>query len=485
MTNPATAEVLAEVPLSGTQEVDAAVDAAQNALAGWSNTPVTDRIQYLFRLKSLLEDRFDDLARIITEECGKTLAESRGELRRGIENVEVACGAPILMQGHTNEDIASGIDELMFRQPVGVCAVITPFNFPAMIPFWFIPYAIACGNTVVCKPSEKVPRTMEAIVKLLAETELPPGVINMVHGARPAVERLLSHPQVKAVSFVGSTPVARSVYAQASANGKRVQAQGGAKNPIIILPDADPEMTTKIVCDSAFGCAGQRCLAASLAITVGGAEKTFGPALKEAALQRIVGNGLHDGVQMGPVINGQSKERIEGLVDRGRLRRCPTSPRRPRRRHSRLRKGELRETHHSGRGRSGRHAGGHRDFRSGSQHGLAGQPGPGDRIRQPGSLRKHGLLVHQQRGQSTAISPRSGGRQYRHQYRSGGPYGLLPVQRLERQLLRRSSRPGAARDRVLTPRQKWWWSAGLRSGQELSEESRINRSMKVLITSWM
>lgn len=317
VTNPATAEVLAEVPLCGPEQVDEAVDAASAALSAWSRTPVTERIQYLFKLKALLEERFDDLARVITEECGKTLAESRGELRRGIENVEVACGAPILMQGHTNEDIAQGIDELMFRQPVGVCAIITPFNFPAMIPFWFLPYAIACGNTVVCKPSEKVPRTMEAIVKLLAETGLPAGVVNLVHGSRGAVERLLSHPLVKAVSFVGSTPVARAVYTQASAHGKRVQAQGGAKNPIIILPDADLDMTTKIVCDSAFGCAGQRCLAASLAITVGGAQKTFGPALKEAALQRVVGNGLSQGVQMGPVINGQSKERIEGLIEKG------------------------------------------------------------------------------------------------------------------------------------------------------------------------
>ena len=315
--NPATGEVLARVPLASADDMDRAVEAAAAALDSWSQTPVTDRIQHLFRLKMILEDEFDALAAIITEECGKTLAESKGELRRGIENVEVACGAPILMQGHSNEDIARGIDEIMFRQPVGVCAIITPFNFPAMIPFWFLPYALACGNTVVCKPSEKVPRTMQRIVELLQAAGFPPGVVNMVHGAKPAVDRLLEHPEVKAVSFVGSTPVARDVYARAAAAGKRVQAQGGAKNPIIILPDADPEMTVKIVSDSAFGCAGQRCLAASLAITVGEAGKRFPELLKESALQRVVGNGLREGVHMGPVINQQSRQRIEGLVEEG------------------------------------------------------------------------------------------------------------------------------------------------------------------------
>lgn len=315
--NPATGELLVQVPLATADEVDRAVEAAGGALKAWSATPVTDRIQYLFRLKAILEEEFEALAVTITEECGKTLAESRGELRRGIENVEVACGAPILMQGHTNEDIARGIDELMFRQPVGVCAIITPFNFPAMIPFWFLPYALACGNTVVCKPSEKVPRTMQRIVELLERCNFPPGVVNLVHGGKEAVDRLLEHPEVKAVSFVGSTPVAREVYRKAAAQGKRAQAQGGAKNPIIILPDADPEMTVKIVSDSAFGCAGQRCLAASLAITVGSAGKQFPELLKQAAQGRVVGNGLKDDVQMGPVINHPSRERIEQLIETG------------------------------------------------------------------------------------------------------------------------------------------------------------------------
>lgn len=315
--NPATEEVLAEVPLSSAQDVDAAVQAAHAALATWRKTPVTERIQVMFRYKQLLEENFQALARQITLECGKTLDESRGELRRGIENVEVACGAPILIQGYHNEDIAPGIDELMIRQPIGVCTIITPFNFPAMIPLWFLPYALVCGNTVVLKPSEKVPQTLVRLLELLLEAGLPAGVANLVHGAQEAVDALLEHPLVKAVSFVGSTTVARHIYRKAAENGKRVQAQGGAKNPIIVLPDADLEMTTKIVADSAFGCAGQRCLASSLAITVGEARGPFLEAMTQASQARHVGNGLQEGVQMGPVINGPSRDRIRGLIEIG------------------------------------------------------------------------------------------------------------------------------------------------------------------------
>lgn len=315
--NPATDEVLAEVPLSSSEDVDRAVQAAQQALSAWRRTPVTERIQVMFRYKQLLETNFEAIARQITLECGKTLDESRGELRRGIENVEVACGAPILIQGYHNEDIAPGIDELMIRQPVGVCAIITPFNFPAMIPLWFLPYAIVCGNTVVLKPSEKVPQTLVRLLELLIESGLPPGVVNLVHGSKEAVDALLEHPLVKAISFVGSTPVARYIYAKGAQNGKRVQAQGGAKNPIIVLPDADLEMTTKIVADSAFGCAGQRCLASSLAITVGGAKEPFLESMKEASRSRKVGNGLEAGVQMGPLINQASRDRVRGLIEIG------------------------------------------------------------------------------------------------------------------------------------------------------------------------
>ncbi|MEC4815394.1 MAG: CoA-acylating methylmalonate-semialdehyde dehydrogenase [Scytonema sp. PMC 1069.18] len=315
--NPATVEVLAKVPLSPASEVEQAVQAATEAFVSWRRTPPTERVQYLFKLKNLLDENFEDLARTITLECGKTLAESKGEMRRAIENVEVACGIPIMMQGTNLEDIARGIDEMMIRQPVGVCAVIGPFNFPGMIPFWFMPYAIACGNTYIVKPSEKVPMTMQKVFQLLEKTGIPKGVINLVNGAKEAVDAILDHPQVRAISFVGSTPVARYIYSKAAANGKRVQCQGGAKNPLIVLPDADLQMTTRIAADSAFGCAGQRCLAASVAITVGEARRKFTEAIAETAQKRIVGYGLDTGVEMGPVITAQSQARIEGLIQKG------------------------------------------------------------------------------------------------------------------------------------------------------------------------
>src|SRR4249920_3379521 len=292
VTNPATGDVIAVAPLSAGRDVGDAVAAATAALDGWRRTPPGDRIQPLFRLKALLDAEFGAIARLITEECGKTRAEAEGELRRGIENVEVATGIPSLMLGASLEDIASGIDELMIRQPVGVVAVITPFNFPGMIPLWFLPYAVACGNTVVLKPSEKTPLTMSRVLQLIEEAGFPPGVVNLVHGGKDAVDALLDHPEVRAISFVGSTPIARYVYSRAAANGKRVQCQGGAKNPIVILPDADMEMTTKIVADSAFGCAGQRCLASSVVITVADAAKPFTQQISDAAASRKIGYGL-------------------------------------------------------------------------------------------------------------------------------------------------------------------------------------------------
>ncbi|WP_225938316.1 CoA-acylating methylmalonate-semialdehyde dehydrogenase [Leptothermofonsia sichuanensis] len=315
--NPATTEVLAKVPLSTAGEVDRAAQAAAQAFVNWRRTPAGDRIQYLFKLKVLLENHLEDLARTITQECGKTLAESRGEVRRAIENVEVACGMPTLIQGYNSEDIARGIDEFMIRQPVGVAAAICPFNFPGMIPFWFMPYAIACGNTYIIKPSEKVPLTLQTIMHLLEQTGLPKGVVNLVNGTTEAVDAILEHPLIRAISFVGSTPVARYIYSRAAANGKRAQCQGGAKNPVIVLPDADIAMTTRIMADSAFGCAGQRCLAASVAITVGEARQTFTEAIADTARSRIVGYGLEAGVQMGPVITAQSRSRIEALIQQG------------------------------------------------------------------------------------------------------------------------------------------------------------------------
>jgi malonate-semialdehyde dehydrogenase (acetylating)/methylmalonate-semialdehyde dehydrogenase len=313
--NPATGEELARTPLSSPGELDSAVTAAAAAFRTWRRVPVVERVQFLFKLKALLEEHLGDLAATITKECGKTLSESRGELRRAIENVEVACGTPTLIQGYNSEDIAVGIDETMIRQPLGVCAIIAPFNFPGMIPFWFLPYAIACGNTVVVKPSEKVPLTMQLLMKLIDRTALPAGVVNLVNGGRDVVNAILDHPQIRAVSFVGSSAVARHVYARAAASGKRVQCQGGAKNPVVVLPDADLESAVEIVADSAFGCAGQRCLASSLAITVGEAARPFADAIGEKAAARVTGYGLDEGVQMGPVISRDSAARIEDLID--------------------------------------------------------------------------------------------------------------------------------------------------------------------------
>ena len=315
--NPATGENLGKVPISDAAEVTKAIDAAAAAFPAWRRTPPEDRIQPLFKLKQLLEEHVDDISRLITQENGKTFTEAKAEMRRAIENVEVACGIPMMMQGYNLEDVARGIDEMMIRQPLGVVAAIVPFNFPGMFAFWFLPYAIATGNTFIIKPSERVPLTLRYIFELLEKTGLPKGVVNLVNGGKAAVDTLLDDSRVRAISFVGSTPVARYIYARAGANGKRAQCQGGAKNHVIVLPDADMKMATQIISDSAFGCAGQRCLAVSVAVTIGEAQKTFRDAIADSASKLKVGNGLEDGVQMGPVITRQSKERIESLIGAG------------------------------------------------------------------------------------------------------------------------------------------------------------------------
>jgi malonate-semialdehyde dehydrogenase (acetylating)/methylmalonate-semialdehyde dehydrogenase len=315
--NPATGELLARTPICGSGDLDAAARAAAEALPAWRRTPAQERIQFLFKLRDLLKSNLDEIAKTITLECGKTLEESKAEMVRAIENVEVACGIPMMAKGEISEDIAAGIDEFMLRQPVGVCATICPFNFPGMILFWYMPYALACGNTYIVKPSEKVPMTMQLIFKLIGQVGLPRGVVNMVNGAKEVVDAILDHPTIRAITFVGSSPVARYVYQRAAGQGKRVQAQGGAKNPVVILPDADMEMAAKIVADSAFGCAGQRCLAVSWAVTVGEAHNDFTEVMCDAAQSRVVGYGLDAGVQMGPVINHASRQRIEGLIGLG------------------------------------------------------------------------------------------------------------------------------------------------------------------------
>ena len=317
VTNPATNETVARTPVSTRADLHEAVQSAAAAFPAWRRTPPGERIQYLFKLKYLLDEHIDELARIITLENGKTFGEAKAEIRRGIENVEVACGIPVMMQGYNLEDVTPGVDETLIRQPLGVVAAITPFNFPAMIPFWFLPYAIACGNTLVLKPSERVPLTMRRAVELIEQTGLPKGVLNLVNGGRDVVDAICDHPTIRAVSFVGSTPVAKHVYQRSAASGKRMQCQGGAKNHVIVLPDAEMDLAKQIISDSAFGCAGQRCLAVSVAVTIGEAQKAFRDAIADAASSLKVGFGLDAGVQMGPVITKESKQRVETLIATG------------------------------------------------------------------------------------------------------------------------------------------------------------------------
>ncbi len=315
--NPATGEVLGQTPLSGAAEVDQAVAAARDAFTTWRRVPPVVRVRYLFKLRALMEERFEDLAATVTRENGKTLPESRGSVQRGIENVEHACGIPTLMMGQTLEDIATGIDCEFVRQPIGVCAAITPFNFPAMVPLWFWPYAIATGNTFILKPSEQVPLTAALLVELAAEAGLPPGVLNMVHGGKDAVNALLAHPGIAAISFVGSSPVAKHVYTEAAATGKRVQALGGAKNHIVIMADADMDQAVANITESIFGCAGQRCLAGSVMLAPGKAYEPFREKLLASAKSLKMGYGLDEGVTLGPVVSARAKERVTAMIDSG------------------------------------------------------------------------------------------------------------------------------------------------------------------------
>jgi len=318
ITNPATGEQLGRVPLSGAREVDQAVAAAQAAFLKWREVPPVVRARDLFKLKVLMEEQFDDLAATVTRENGKTLDEAKGSVRRGIENIEHACGIPTLMMGKTLEDVAAGIDCEYVRQPLGVFAAVTPFNFPAMVPCWFWPYAIATGNAFILKPSEQVPFAPTRIIELAHQAGVPPGVLNLVHGAKDVVNALLSHPGIAGISFVGSSPVAKYVYQEAAKNGKRVQALGGAKNHIIVMPDADMDRAVANVSESLFGCAGQRCLAGSVVVAAGKAYEPFRERLLSAAKDLRLGYGLEPGVNMGPVVSAKHKEKVLSYVEAGR-----------------------------------------------------------------------------------------------------------------------------------------------------------------------
>lgn len=318
--NPATGETIARVPISTKDEIEAAVEAAQEAYPDWRTTAPVARARYLFRLKELLEENFEELSRIQTQEHGKTIDESRGETRRGIENVEVACGIPTLMQGSYSEDIAPGIDEWIIRQPLGVFGIIGPFNFPFMIPLWSAPYAVATGNCVIIKPSSEVPNSQTRLTELVDEAGFPPGVWNVVHGGRTVVNGMLGHQDIRGISFVGSTPTAKFIYERCGATGKRVIAQGGAKNYMVIMPDCNVKATIPALMTSFFGNAGQRCLSGANLVIVGeddGFYNNFMDGVADTASKIIVGNGLDEAVQMGPVRDQEKKARILGYIETG------------------------------------------------------------------------------------------------------------------------------------------------------------------------
>jgi len=317
--NPVTGKAIAKVPISTKEEIDAAVAAAQEAYPDWRRTAPVARARYLFRLKELLEENFEELSRIQTQEHGKTIDESRGETRRGIENVEVACGIPTLIQGPYSEDIAPGIDEWIIRQPLGVFGIIGPFNFPFMIPLWSAPYALATGNCVVIKPSSEVPNSQARLAELVDEAGFPPGVWNLVHGGRTVVNGMLDHPDIKGITFVGSTPTAKFIYERCGATGKRVIAQGGAKNYMVIMPDCDIRSTIPALMTSFFGNAGQRCLSGANLVVVGddGFYNKLMDGVADTAAKIIIGSGLDESVQMGPVRDKDKKKRILGYIESG------------------------------------------------------------------------------------------------------------------------------------------------------------------------
>jgi malonate-semialdehyde dehydrogenase (acetylating)/methylmalonate-semialdehyde dehydrogenase len=315
--DPARAEVIEEVPLSGPEEVGRAVAAAEAAFPDWSRRPVTERAQLMFRFKGLLEEHAEELAGLVTRHHGKTLEEARGEVRRGIDVVDFACGAPTLLQGRTLRQVSAGVDQDLHRFPVGVAAGITPFNFPVMIPLWMFPLAVVCGNTFVLKPSERTPLGAVRLAQLFLEAGFPEGVLNVVHGDQAAVAALLDHPGVRAVSFVGSEPAARAVYREAAARGKRVQALGGAKNHLVVMPDADPATAVPAILGSAFGNAGERCLAGSVTVAVGEASGRLLEPLREGAAGLRVGPGDEPGVDVGPLIRREHRDRVAEYIRRG------------------------------------------------------------------------------------------------------------------------------------------------------------------------
>ena len=448
---PADGSVLAEVPLSTAADLDAAVAAARAALPAWRGVSVIERGRRLFALRKGLDERREELARSVTTEMGKTIADARAEVARMIEMVEAACAIPTTMQGRIIEDVSRGVDAETVRQPVGVCAGIVPFNFPAMVPFWFLPFAIGCGNAFILKPSEQVPLTQQIAFEVLDSIGLPPGVVSLVNGGREIVEGILEHPGIDSVSFVGSAPVARIVYERAAATGKRVQALGGAKNHMVVMPDAVVDKTVNGIIGSAFGAAGQRCMAGSVLVTVGEARERVLPALVERTRGLTIGDGIDEAIDVGPVISDAACQRIDKAIDagesegaeilvdgrdargsRGRLLRRPDDHHRRRPRLGSRQRGNLRPGAHRPRGRD---------------------PRRGDRgdIAQP--LRQRRLDLHRVRSRRPPLPPRGRGRHGRRQHRCRRARRLLPVQRLEGQLPRRPACARSRRGRVLHPQE--------------------------------
>jgi malonate-semialdehyde dehydrogenase (acetylating)/methylmalonate-semialdehyde dehydrogenase len=317
VTNPATGEVIRHVPLANAEDVDSAVDAATHALPDWRAAPPLRRARVLMRFREVLEAAKKDLARLITEEHGKTLADAEGSVTRGIEVVEFATGVPHLLKGEFSDSVGTDVDSWSLRQPVGVCAGITPFNFPAMVPMWMFPIALACGNTFILKPSERDPTTGLRLAELLGDAGLPDGVFNVLHGDKEAVDAILVHPGIKAVSFVGSTPVAKHIYTTGAAHGKRVQALGGAKNHAVVLPDADLAFAAEAIVGAGYGSAGERCMAISAVVAVGDAGDALVAELAARAKKIRVDAGDAPGAEMGPVITCAARDRIVGYIDRG------------------------------------------------------------------------------------------------------------------------------------------------------------------------
>ncbi len=317
VTNPATGEVIARVPYATAPEVDRAVKLAHEAFLKWREVPVVDRVQVLYRYKALLEKHTDDVARVLSTENGKTFDDAKTEVRRAIQMVEVACGMPTLMMGDSLENVSRGIDSITIRQPLGVCVGITPFNFPAMVPMWMFPFAIACGNSFILKPSEKVPMTPTRTAELLHDAGLPEGVYSVLHGDKVAVDALIANPLVRAVSFVGSSPVAKYVYEQSAKHDKRVQALGGAKNHLVVMPDANLEKSVEAIMSSAFGAAGERCLAGSVLVPVGDVAEPLLDLLVSKARGLHVGDGMKDGVEMGPLVTGDHRNKVASYIEKG------------------------------------------------------------------------------------------------------------------------------------------------------------------------